>query len=126
MTVSHNDVCHLYGAEMTGNNICFYYDGQWVGDPHSTYVYTFPYQFTRLEAGGEVETPSYYTCADVGYGGLYESHPWAVMFAAVWYNYQGQPETANMPYSLDSDTAAYTSGNWAGGNQFRYGGPGWC
>jgi Neprosin len=130
MTVSHNDTFHVYGARMDGNNWWFYYDGQWVGYiPHSVWVYTFPYALNRLEAGGEVATPEYYTCADMGYGALFGSHPWAAMFSSVWYeyNYNTQSASAYMPYRLDSDKEAYSSGNWStSNNQFRYGGPGWC
>jgi hypothetical protein len=131
MTVTHNDVFHVYGAEMAGNNWWFYYDGQWVGYiPHAVWAIRFPYVLNELEAGGEVATPEKWTCADMGYGGLFGTHPWAAMFSSVWYVYNNstQGETANMLYQhrLDSDTGAYTSGNWAYNYQFRYGGPGWC
>jgi len=129
--VSHNDKFHAYGARMDGNNWWFYYDGQWVGYiPNSAWKTLYPSYLTKGQAGGEVATKALWTCADMGYGGLFGSHPWAAMFSDVWYefNYQTQVELAKLqPYATDSGN--YNTGNWSEGipgAEFRYGGPGWC
>ena len=63
----------------------------------------------------------------MGYGGLFGSHPWAAMFREVWYEYENNTKTGNANlYGASSDPSSYSTGNWVGGYQFRYGGPGWC
>jgi hypothetical protein len=127
-TVTHNDVFHVYGTHLAGNNWWFYYDGQWVGYiPQAAWKYHFPWTLKLITAGGEVATPNYSTCTDMGYGGLYGSHPWAAMFREVWYEYDNSTkgQVASM-YAGGYDPSYYATGNWSGGNQFRYGGPGWC
>ena len=129
--ITHNDTFHTYGARMDGNNWWIYYDGQWVGYiPHSAWKQYFPSFVRELEAGGEVETPNYYTCTDMGYASLYGTHPWAADFSDVWYefNYNQSAASAWMLKS-ETDPGAYNTGNWAAGypgSEFRYGGPGWC
>jgi hypothetical protein len=129
--VTYNDKFHAYGARMDGNNWWFYYDGQWVGYiKHAAWTKLFPGYLTRGEAGGEVATNNKWTCADMGYGALLGTHPWAAMFSDVWYeyNYQTQVELAKLsPHSSDPNN--YVTGNWyegVPGAEFRYGGPGWC
>lgn len=132
MTLTHNDAFHVYGARMDGNNWWFYYDGQWVGYiPHSTWIYNFPSVLTRLAAGGEVATPNYSTCADMGYAALFGSNPGAAMFSSVWYEYNYNTQSApTYLQSYASDPSNYATGNWQyppnHGSAFRYGGPGWC
>jgi hypothetical protein len=130
--LTHNDAFHVYGARMTGNNWWIYYDGQWVGYiPHSSWHYRFPSVINEVQAGGEVMTVNYGTCADMGYAGLYGGNPGAAMFSSVWYeyNYNTQSALTNL-YSYSSDPSYYATGNWAyppnHGYAFRYGGPGWC
>jgi hypothetical protein len=127
-TLTHNDVFHIYGTHLAGNNWWFYYDGQWVGYiPQGAWKNHFPWVVKRLTAGGEVATPNYSTCTDMGYGGLFGSHPWAAMFREVWYEYENNTKTGNANlYGASSDPSSYSTGNWVGGYQFRYGGPGWC
>ncbi len=132
MTVTHNDTFHVYGARMDGNNWWFYYDGQWLGYiPHSAWKYHFPSVIKRASAGGEVATPNYSTCADMGYAGLYGGNPGAAMFGEVWYEYNYNTQTARTNFlSQASDPSYYATGNWSSppnhGYAFRYGGPGWC
>jgi hypothetical protein len=129
--LSHNDAFHVYGARMDGNNWWIYYDGQWVGYiPHSAWTSLFPWPLTGIEAGGEVATPKYETCADMGYAGLFGNNPGAAMFSDIWYeyNYNTHSSSASM-YQYSSDPGFYSTGHWdAGypGSEFRYGGPGWC
>lgn len=130
--LTHNDTFHVYGARMTGNNWWIYYDGQWVGYiPHSAWSYHFPSVITEAEAGGEVMTTNYSTCADMGYAGLYGGNGGAAMFGNVWYEYNYNTQSANTNlYSWSSDPSYYATGNWSSppnhGYAFRYGGPGWC
>jgi hypothetical protein len=130
--LTHNDAFHVYGARMTGNNWWIYYDGQWVGYiPHSRWAYQFPNVITEAQAGGEVMTVNYSTCADMGYAGLFGGNPGAAMFSNVWYEYNYNTLSANTDlYSYSSDPSNYATGNWAyppnHGYAFRYGGPGWC
>jgi hypothetical protein len=130
--LTHNDAFHVYGARMTGNNWWIYYDGQWVGYvPHEAWVSLYPAVLTEIQAGGEVATPNYSTCADMGYAGLFGGNPGAAMFSNVWYeyNYNTQSANANLT-SYSSDPSYYATGNWSSppnhGYAFRYGGPGWC
>ncbi len=128
--LTHNDKFHIYGARMDGNNWWFYYDGQWVGYiPHSAWTYLYPSYLSRAEVGGEVATTAQWTCADMGYAGLFGTNPGAAMFGDVWYeyNYNTQSQSANMG-SFASDPGAYVTGQWAANpaHAFRYGGPGWC
>jgi hypothetical protein len=130
--LTHNDAFHVYGARMDGNNWWIYYDGQWVGYiPHSRWHYMFPNLINEAQAGGEVMTVNYSTCADMGYAALFGGNPGAAMFSNVWYeyNYNTQSANANL-YSYSSDPSNYATGNWAyppnHGYAFRYGGPGWC
>jgi hypothetical protein len=129
--LSHNDAFHVYGARMDGNNWWIYYDGQWVGYiPHSVWTSLFPSVLTETEVGGEVATPSYATCADMGYAGLFGTNGGAAMFSDVWYEYDYNTK-ASSSYMAKwaSDPSYYVTGHWdAGypGSEFRYGGPGWC
>jgi Neprosin len=130
--LTHNDAFHVYGARMTGNNWWIYYDGQWVGYiPHSRWSYMFPNVITEAQAGGEVMTPNFSTCADMGYNALFGGNPEAAMFSNVWYEYNYNTQSANADLlSWSSDPSNYATGNWAfppnHGYAFRYGGPGWC
>jgi Neprosin len=130
--LTHNDVFHVYGARMDGNNWWIYYDGQWVGYiPHSAWINYFPNVITEAQAGGEVATVNYSTCADMGYNALFGGNPEAAMFSNVWYEYNYNTQSANTDlYSYSSDPSYYATGNWAyppnHGYAFRYGGPGWC
>jgi hypothetical protein len=117
---------------MDGNNWWIYYDGQWVGYiPHSAWTYRFPSVINEIQAGGEVMTSNFSTCADMGYAGLFGGNPGAAMFSSVWYEYNFN--TASKPADLlsnSSDPSNYATGNWSTppnhGYAFRYGGPGWC
>jgi hypothetical protein len=130
--LTHNDAFHVYGARMTGNNWWIYYDGQWVGYiPHSRWTYLFPNLINEAQAGGEVMTVNYSTCADMGYAALFGGNPGAAMFSNVWYEYNYNTQSANADlYSYSSDPSNYATGNWSAppnhGYAFRYGGPGWC
>jgi hypothetical protein len=129
--LTHNDVFHVYGARMDGNNMWIYYDGQWVGYvPHAEWTSLFPSIFNEIQAGGEVQTPNYYTCADMGYGGLFGTHPWAAMFSDIWYEYANNTKSSSaFMYKYASDSSNYNTGQWGAGSpgsEFRYGGPGWC
>jgi hypothetical protein len=117
---------------MDGNNWWIYYDGQWVGYiPHSAWTYRFPGVITEAQAGGEVMTVNYSTCADMGYAGLYGGNPGAAMFGQVWveFNYNTQSALTDL-LSYSNDPSYYATGNWSSGTNhgyaFRYGGPGWC
>lgn len=129
--VSHNDRFHDYGARLDGNNWWIYYDGEWVGYiPNGAWHQYFPWVVKEVETGGEVETPNYSTCTDMGYGGLFGTHPWAAMFLNVNYEYNYNTQWAH-PYltKYESDPSNYDTGNWGPsypGYEFRYGGPGWC
>jgi len=131
-TLTHNDAFHVYGARMTGNNWWIYYDGQWVGYiPHSRWTYLYPNLITESQAGGEVATPNYSTCADMGYAALFGGNPGAAMFNYVWYEYNYNTQSAaSFLQSWSSDPSQYATGNWRyppnSGDAFRYGGPGWC
>src|SRR4029078_276041 len=99
MVVTHNDKFHVYGARMDGNNWWFYYDGQWVGYiPHNAWSYLFPNYLDYSAYGGEVATAEKYTCADMGYNGLFGSNPEAAMFGDTWYeyNYNTKTQLANL------------------------------
>jgi hypothetical protein len=117
---------------MTGNNWWIYYDGQWVGYiPHSRWAYYFPNVINEAQAGGEVMTVNYSTCADMGYNALFGGNPEAAMFSSVWYEYNYNTQSANTDLSsYSSDPSNYATGNWSSppnhGYAFRYGGPGWC
>ena len=130
--LTHNDAFHVYGARMTGNNWWIYYDGQWVGYiPHSAWHYRFPSVINLAEAGGEVATVNYSTCADMGYAGLFGGNPGAAMFSSVWYEYNYNTQSALTDLlSQSTDPSYYATGNWSSppnhGYAFRYGGPGWC
>jgi hypothetical protein len=129
--VSHNDVFHTYGARLDGNNWWIYYDGQWVGYiPHSAWKQYFPSVLKEIQTGGEVATQNYSTCTDMGYGGLYGTHPWAAMFQHVWYEYNWSQNAATAALNkYSSDPSYYNTGHWDlgyPGTLFRYGGPGWC
>lgn len=130
--LTHNDAFHVYGARMTGNNWWIYYDGQWVGYiPHSRWAYNFPNVINEAQAGGEVMTVNYSTCADMGYNALFGGNPAAAMFSNVWYEYNYNTQSANTDLlSYSSDPSNYATGNWSSppnhGYAFRYGGPGWC
>lgn len=130
--LTHNDAFHVYGARMTGNNWWIYYDGQWVGYiPHSRWAYYFPNVINEAQAGGEVMTVNYSTCADMGYNALFGGNPEAAMFSNVWYEYNYNTQSANTDLlSYSSDPSNYATGNWSSppnhGYAFRYGGPGWC
>ena len=130
--LTHNDAFHVYGARMTGNNWWIYYDGQWVGYiPHSRWAYGFPNVINEAQAGGEVMTVNYSTCADMGYNALFGGNPEAAMFSSVWYEYNYNTQSANTDLSsYSSDPSNYATGNWSSppnhGYAFRYGGPGWC
>jgi hypothetical protein len=129
--LTHNDVFHAYAARLAGNNWWIYYDGQWVGYiPNYAWTSHFPGVIKEIVAGGEVATPTYATCADMGYGGLFGGHPWAAMFEHTWYEYNWSANAATASlFSNASDPSYYATGNWSPGNpgtQFRYGGPGWC
>jgi hypothetical protein len=131
MVLSHNDVFHVYGARLDGNNWWIYYDGAWVGYiPNAAWQWHFPWVVDEIMAGGEVQTPGFYTCADMGYAGLSGNHPWAAMFNATWYEYANTTKASSAWLGgWASDPGNYVTGNWyAGhpGNQFRYGGNGWC
>jgi Neprosin len=129
--LSHNDTFHVYGTRLTGNNWWFYYDGHWVGYiPNAAWKWFFPARITRADAGGEVATLAYYTCTDMGYAGLPGYHPWAAMFADVWYeyNYNTQASSSYMT-AFASDPYNWVTGNWSAGHpgsEFRYGGAGTC
>jgi hypothetical protein len=130
-TLSHNDVFHVYGAKLDGNNWWIYYDGQWVGYiPNGAWAYHFPWRTQEAEAGGEVSTPNIWTCTDMGYGGLYGTHPWAAMVNYNWIEYNWSTQSAWAYLSgWANDPNAYVTGNWNSGGQgtnFRYGGPGYC
>jgi hypothetical protein len=130
--LTHNDVFHVYGARMDGNNWWIYYDGQWVGYiPHSRWSYLYPNVITESQAGGEVMTVNEQTCADMGYAGLFGGNPGAAMFSNVWYEYNYNTQSApSFLQSWSSDPTRYATGNWkyppSYGDAFRYGGPGWC
>ena len=129
--VSHNDYFHVYGARMDGNNWWIYYDGHWVGYiPHWAWSYHFPWVIKEAQAGGEVATPNWYTCSDMGYQGRFGGDPWAAMFNNVWYEYNNNTQqSAASLWSWSSDPSIYATGNWYSGmpgRQFRYGGPGFC
>jgi hypothetical protein len=128
--LSHNDYFHVYGARMDGNNWWFYYDGQWVGYiPHEAWKYYFPSKLTLTEGGGEVATSAFETCTDMGYAGLYGTHPWAAMFGDVWYEYDYNTKASSSYLNSWISDSNYTTGNWSAGypgSEFRYGGPGWC
>ena len=131
MAVSHNDVFHVYGARLDGNNWWFYYDGHWVGYiPNSAWKTMFPWFATITYAGGEVATIQHNTCTDMGYGGLFGTHPWAAMFSDVWYEYENNKKaSSSYMTAYHSDPWNYSVGNWSAGHpgsEFRYGGPGWC
>jgi hypothetical protein len=129
--LTHNDTWHTYGVHLYGSNWWFYYDGQWVGYiPSRAWTRSFPVSVWTGEAGGEVATPEYETCTDMGWNGRYGSNPEAAMFLEVWYegNLGGGYSKHDSLYSYNSDPQ-YTTGNWYQGLpgwQFRYGGPGWC
>jgi hypothetical protein len=128
--LTHNDTFHVYGARMDGNNWWIYYDGQWVGYiPHSAWSSLFPAVLTEIQAGGEVATPAFSTCADMGYAGLFGSNPGAAMFSDVWYEYNYNTQTSSAYMKKWASDSRYSTGHWdAGypGSEFRYGGPGWC
>jgi hypothetical protein len=99
--------------------------------PHSAWVELFPTVVTEIQAGGEVATPNYSTCADMGYAGLFGGNSSAAMFSNVWYEYNNNTQSANANLtSYSSDPSYYATGNWSSppnhGYAFRYGGPGWC
>ena len=129
--LTHNDTWHTYGVHLYGSNWWFYYDGQWVGYiPSRAWTRSFPASVWTGEAGGEVATPEYSTCTDMGWNGRYGSDPEAAMFLEVWYegNLGGGYSKYDSLSSYNSDPE-YTTGNWYQGLpgwQFRYGGPGWC
>ncbi|HEV2997874.1 MAG TPA: neprosin family prolyl endopeptidase [Solirubrobacteraceae bacterium] len=129
MIVTHNDVFHTYGVELYAGNWWLYYDGQWVGYLRpSAWKRSFPSSVWKIQAGGEVATPEYATCTDMGYAGEYGTNGTAAMFREVWYLGAGGGIYANM-YGYNSDPSQYDLGNWGAGYpgwQFRYGGPGWC
>jgi hypothetical protein len=129
--LTHNDVFHVYGARMDGNNMWIYYDGQWVGYvPHAAWPVLFPAIFNEIQAGGEVTTQNHNTCADMGYGGLFGTHPWAAMFSDIWYDYDNNTKASSaFMNTWASDPNQYVTGQWGAGypgSEFRYGGPGWC
>ncbi len=68
--VTHDDRVHEYAVwRDSSNNWHFYYDGQWVGYiPHSAWTCRFPKNVNLLNFGGEVATPEYETCTDMGNG----------------------------------------------------------
>ena len=129
-TLTHNDVFHVYGTHMAGNNWWIYYDGQWVGYiPHERLDILFSLGAQAdNQAGGEVATPNYWTCTDMGYGGLFGGHPWAAMFSERLVRVRTTTPRAGTRTctAASSDPSNYATGNWVGGYQFRYGGPGWC
>jgi hypothetical protein len=129
-TLTHNDKFHVYGARMDGNNWWFYYDGHWVGYiPHEAWTKYFPAYITRGDVGGEVATPNYSTCSDMGYQGRYGWDGGAAMFGETWYEYNWNTASSYASlFSFASDPAQYVTGFWGGTplHQFRYGGPGWC
>jgi hypothetical protein len=128
--LTHNDAFHVYGARMDGNNWWIYYDGQWVGYvPHEEWTSLFPAVLTEIQAGGEVATPAFSTCADMGYAGLFGSNPGAAMFSDVWYEYNYNTQSSSAYMKKWASDSRYSTGNWGAGypgSEFRYGGPGWC
>ena len=50
---------------------------------------------TEAQAGGEVMTVNYSTCADMGYNALFGGNPEAAMFSNVWYEYNYNTQSAN-------------------------------
>ncbi len=129
MTLTHNDTWHTYGAELNGSGWWFYYDGQWVGYiPSSAWTRFYPAWLNQIEAGGEVATPEYETCTDMGHNGEYGHEGEAAMFKGVWYIANSAATWAGLT-NWTSDFHQYDDGNWYEGQpgpQFRYGGPGWC
>jgi hypothetical protein len=126
MPLTHGDGYHWYGVANHDNNWWISYDGNWVGYyPPSAFPRYLPHYLTTVEAGGEVATQEYNTCSDMGnkYPG---TSPSAAKFEEVyWTNSSGYPNYATLtPYNSDPNN--YTTGNWYGGFQFRYGGGGWC
>lgn len=124
----HNDTFHTYGIQRSGDNWWFYYDGYWIGYlPRSAYSRYWNAGFTRVDAGGEVQSSNSNTCGDMGsYGPI----PGTSATAAMWrqlYRIRGDSNAsvflnlaANQP-----DPSQYSLGFFTG-SSFRYGGGGYC
>jgi hypothetical protein len=130
MVVTHDDYTHTYGIwRDSSNNWHFYYDGQWVGYiPSSGWSCRFPSNVNDIQFGGEVATPEYETCTDMGngtFGPNAADHEYTY-----WVNNNyGEPGNFIENHVIQSDPQ-YAQGYWQGGNGFvwgfRYGGGGWC
>jgi Neprosin len=127
--LTHNDTWHTYGIQNASGNWWYYYDGTWLGyyDPGVFSLYRNT-GFTEIQAGGEVysQQPFQSTCTDMGsFGPIRGDQGNAAMWLSVWRGFGATSQNASFtPY--ESDAAQYDTGFWSGGNQFRYGGGGWC
>jgi hypothetical protein len=130
MVVTHDDRVHEYGVwRDSSDNWHFYYDGQWVGYvPHSAWSCRFPLNVNLIAFGGEVATPEYETCTDMGNGTSGSNAAYHEYTYWVNNNY-GEPGNFIENHVLQSDPQ-YVQNQWMGGDGyvwgFRYGGTGWC
>lgn len=115
---------HTYGVSLFEGNWWFKYDEEWVGYiPGSAWTRSFPASIWTTEVGGEVATPEYETCTDMG-NGEYGNDPYAAIIWESWYEgIYGDQYNSLSPFNSDPE---YTTGNLTQPWQFGYGGPGWC
>jgi hypothetical protein len=130
MVVTHDDYTHSYAVwRDSSNNWHFYYDGEWFGYiPSYAWSCRFPTNVNDVQFGGEVATPEYETCTDMGNG---TSGPNAADHEYTYWvnNSNGEPGNFIDNHVIQSDPE-YIQGEWQGGDGFvwgfRYGGTGWC
>ncbi|HWF51693.1 MAG TPA: hypothetical protein VG294_13730 [Solirubrobacteraceae bacterium] len=132
MVITHDDTTHVYAVEAYQGSMWFDYDGSWYGYiPGGAWGCHFPFG-DLIQFGGEVATPEYQTCTDMGNGLFGTQANSATVTDSNYYSvspYHQGPTSIQAGYM--SDQPQYNVGQWAPtpGQQvdaFHYGGPGWC
>jgi neprosin-like protein len=128
MIITHDDYVHVYAAEFYNGNMWFDYDNVWYGYiPGSAWACHTP-DGERMEFGGEVATPEYETCTDMG-NGLKGTQANSATVVETQYHRPGYEGRTNLKIRLGTDTTQYNEGQWNPSTNpygFHYGGPGWC
>jgi hypothetical protein len=128
MIITHDDRVHGYAIEERSGNWWYYYDGTWIGYvPHSAWKKHFP-NVNEIEVGGEVFTPEFSTCTDMG-NGLYGTQANSAGVVFTWWLNHSLGKIAEFSEANMTDVKQYTDGQWSpatNADSFHYGGPGWC
>ncbi len=128
MVITHDDTSHVYAVEAYRGNMWFDYDGNWYGYiPGGAWGCHFPLG-TSVEFGGEVETPEYSTCTDMG-NSLFGTQTNSATVVNSSYTSPCYSGLTTLSSAYMSDPSQYNDGQWypnPGAYSFHYGGPGWC